>query len=243
MAGKTIVLVHGAFADHHAFDAVVPFLRDAGYRVLAPDLAAHGDDTTPPASVRLQTYVDAIRAVVESERDVVLAGHSMAGMIVSQVAEAAPDNLRAVIYLAAYLPQDKQTLQQLAETDGESLIGRNMEFAADYSTVSINKHAVAQAIGADLPAPLQQLIVETQKPEPLQPFRDPVALTPAKFGRVRKAYLRTEQDQAVTPALQTRMLAAYPSIPTTALNTSHLPFLAQPRESANAIVALAERAR
>ncbi len=39
MPGQTIVLVHGAFADHHAFDALAPLLRDAGYRVLAPDLA------------------------------------------------------------------------------------------------------------------------------------------------------------------------------------------------------------
>lgn len=240
---KTMVLVHGAFGDQHAFDAVAPLVRDAGYRVVTLDLPGHGSDSTSPNQVTLQTYVDAVGSIVNGADQFVLVGHSMAGMVVSQVAESLADRVRSLVYIAAYLPQDGQSLQQLAETDSESLVGRNMEFAPDYSTATIRKDSVVEAIAADLSPELQKIIVDNQKPEPLRPFQEAVHLSAGRFGRVRKAYLRTGCDRAVTPSLQSRMLAAYPNMPTTSLPTSHLPFLAQPQECAKALVALAEQAR
>lgn len=240
---RTLVLVHGAFADHHAFDAVVPLLTARGFKVLAPDLPGHGDDATPAARITLDTYVAAIRQLVQAEGEVTLVGHSMAGMVVSQVAELEPRRVRAVVYVAAYLPRDGQALQQLAEQDPDSLVGKNLQFAADYSTVSIKREAVAEAIAADLPAEVQRFVVDGQRPEPLAPFQGKVALTAANFGAVPRAYLRTTADRAVTPALQQRMLAASPGLPERALPTGHLPFVARPAEFVDALVGLVDAAR
>lgn len=240
---KTIVLVHGAFADHHAFDAVAPLFAQRGFTVVANDLAGHGADATPLASISLDRYVDDVARVVRDSGPVVLVGHSMAGMIVSQVAERVPDAVDALIYVAAYLPEDGQSLQALAETDGDSLVGKNMEFAPDYSTVSIKPSAIGDAICADLPADVQKMIAASQRPEPLSPFQGKVALTAGAFGRVKKAYLQTTADRAVTPALQQRMLQKYPSMPVDALATSHLPFVAQPAAFVDKVLSLVERAR
>lgn len=238
----TFVLVHGAFADAHAFDGVKPALEAKGHRVLAPDLPGHGRDTTPPAEVSLERYVDAIDAVVNAQSGpVVLVGHSMAGMVVAQVAERSPQRIKQLVFVAAYLPQSGQSLEELAKTDAASLVGQNLQLAADYSTATLRKEAIAEALAADLPPALQGLIVAGQKPEPLAPFRGKVTLTTAGFGAVPKSYVLTANDRAVSPALQAQMVSSWPGTRTVTLETSHLPFLAQPDAFVATLLELAER--
>lgn len=236
-----LVLVHGAFADHHAFDLVRPLLEARGISTLAPDLPGHGADTTPLAAISLDAYVDAIARAVEAEREPVhLVGHSMAGMVVSQVAERlGAAKIESLTYVAAYLPRSGDDLQTLAATDGESLVGKNMQFAPDWSTVTIASGAVAEAICADCPPAVQAMIVASQKPEPLAPFRGKVTLG-ERFAAVPKGYIKTTLDRAVTPALQERMLANQP-MKTEVLATSHLPFVAQPEAFVAALARLVGR--
>ncbi|MCE9574843.1 MAG: alpha/beta hydrolase [Deltaproteobacteria bacterium] len=236
----TIVLVHGAFADHHAWDAARPLLEARGYRVVAPDLPGHGDDHTPVVGITLDSYVAAIDAVVTAERaPVVLVGHSMAGMVVTGVAERHPERVARLVLVGAYLPADGDSLEALARTDTDSLVGANMVFAPDYSTVSIKPEALPEAICADVPAEIQGTIVAGQKPEPLAPFQGVAHLTAGNFGRVRLDYLSTTKDRAVTPALQRRMIAAHGHVATVVeLPTSHLPFVAAPQAFVDALVAL-----
>ncbi len=227
----TVILVHGAFADRHAFDLAAPLLESAGYRVLAPNLPGHGEDGTPVRDITLDTYVDAVANLVAAqEAPVVLVGHSMAGMVVSAVAERLPERIRHLIYVAAYLPQTGQNLSQLAQLDPASLVGQNMEFAVDYSTVTIRREQLANAICADVPASIQAMIVAGHKPEPLAPFQGVVNLTPERFGSIKKSYLLTTADCAVTAELQRRMLAHYPETAIADIHTSHLPFVSQPAE-------------
>lgn len=236
----TYVLVHGAFADARAFDAVRPLLEARGDRVVTPDLPGHGADATPLAAVTFDRYVDAIADVVAAQAaPVVLVGHSMAGMVVAQVAERAPDRVQRLVFVAAYLPTDGQSLEALAQGDPDSLVGQHMAFAPDWSTVTIDRAFLAEAIAADLPPPVQAFIVEHHRPEPLAPFRGTVALTAAGFGRVPRGYVFTTADRAVTPALQQRMVAAWPGTRTASLPTAHLPFLAQPQAFVAALDELA----
>lgn len=225
----TLLLVHGAFADHHAFDAVVAPLTAAGFRVEAPDLLGHGDDHTDPQAVTLDAYVDQIAARVAAiGAPVTLVGHSMAGMVVSAVAERLPDAIERVVYVAAYVPTSGQSLQQLAESDPTSLVGPLMRFAPDWTTVSLDPSGVVAALCADAPPAIQELVRVHQRPEPLAPFQGTVSLTSERFGRVPKAYLQTTADRAVTPDLQRRMLAVHPAVRVGSIDTGHLPFLSQP---------------
>lgn len=234
-----VVLVHGAFADHHAFDAVKPLLEAKGYSVVTPDLPGHGEDSTPLSEITLDRYTDSVLTEVRSHpQGVVLVGHSMAGMVVAQVAERAPQQIKQVVFVCAYLPQNGQSLQDLASTDAESVVGKSLQFAPDYRTATLAKERVVEALAADLPTPLQRVIVNAQRPEPLAPFQGKVTLTDAGFGQVRKAYLFTSQDRAVTLGLQRRMASAYPQLRTTTLTTGHLPFLAQPQPFADALIDL-----
>src|ERR1700749_4115553 len=81
---ETIILVHGAWADVSSWDAVVPLLKAQGHEVIAVNLAGHGKDNTPVTDITFQTYVDQVKAAIGDRKNVVLVGHSFAGLIISQ---------------------------------------------------------------------------------------------------------------------------------------------------------------
>lgn len=232
LAAETYILVPGAFADASAWGAVVPILEAKGQKAIPINLPGHGTDTTSLQFINMQTYVDYVVNIINQQPDsVVMVGHSMAGIIVSGVAEKIPSKIKRLIYVGAYLPRNNESLLKLSQMDTASLVGKNLQFAPDYSTTTIKKEALIEAICADCPADLQKIILDSQKPEPLHPFSDSLTLTAANFGSVPKFYIQTSEDHAVTNRLQQQMIANNGQIRKTAtIATGHLPFLSQPQQ-------------
>lgn len=233
------VLVHGAWADAHAYDAIKPMLESKGHRVTVVNLPGHGQDQTPVAEISLQSYVDAVGLALRSQSEpAILVGHSMGGMVVSQVAEIYPEKIKTVVYIAAYLPKDGEDLLALANQDGESLVGRNLEFAPDKSSATIARKVLVKAICADCSRKIREVLVKYHKAEPSRPLGEKVRLT-EKFRGVKKIYIHTSRDNAVGHKLQKKMVQANGSINQVfTLPTSHLPFLVKPQ----AVVEILEKA-
>ena len=108
-----IVLVHGAFAGAWCWEPVLPGLRAAGHEVEAIDLPGSGGDETPVEEVSLDAYANRVCAVLADGRPAVLVGHSMGGMVITQAAARCPEHVAALVYLAAFLPADGQSLMEL----------------------------------------------------------------------------------------------------------------------------------
>jgi pimeloyl-ACP methyl ester carboxylesterase len=88
---STFVFVHGGFHGGWSWDLVRDILERHGHTVFAPDLPGHGDDPTPQHEITFGMATDRIRALVDGAREpVVLVGHSMSGLIITQVAEEVP---------------------------------------------------------------------------------------------------------------------------------------------------------
>ncbi|AXB42703.1 alpha/beta fold hydrolase [Amycolatopsis albispora] len=105
----TFLLVHGAWHSGRSWDRVVPLLESAGHRVLAPSLTGYGDQAhLLSPEVGLGTHVDDIVGLIEAERldDVVLVGHSYAGMVISGVAHRVPERIAHLVFLDAMVPED-----------------------------------------------------------------------------------------------------------------------------------------
>ena len=86
-----IVLVHGAFQSAHTWDLVVQRLQARGRRVIVATLTGLGTDADRLGEdVNLETHIRDIVSLLEREhlRDVVLVGHSYAGMIIPLIASA-----------------------------------------------------------------------------------------------------------------------------------------------------------
>ncbi len=116
-AKPPIVLVHGAWHGGWCWARVVPLLRDAGHAVFAPTLTGLGDRAHLfHPDIGLADHVADVVALIEAEElsDLVLVGHSYAGMVISGVAERAAGRIRRLVYLDAFVPEHGQSLMALA---------------------------------------------------------------------------------------------------------------------------------
>ena len=108
----TFVLVHGTGGGSWVWRGVAAVLRGAGEQVFAPTLSGVGDRShLVDCGIDLETHVRDIVNLLfyEDLTDVVLVGHSYAGMVITAVAARAHERLRQLIYLDAYVPEEGQS--------------------------------------------------------------------------------------------------------------------------------------
>jgi pimeloyl-ACP methyl ester carboxylesterase len=233
----TIVLVHGAWSDASAWNAVVPILKAQGNEVIAVNLPGHGKDQTSFAKINLQTYVDAVKGAIGKKNNIILIGHSMAGVVISEVAEQIPSQVKKLVYLAAYLPLSGDSLLSLSTKDSGSHLGKNLIIDQEHGQGIINKDLAVDIFAADAPKNVADYIVANFKTEePLAPFADKVTLTPANFGKIKKAYIFTIDDHAISYPYQQEMVKNSKLTKTYTLKTSHTPFISAPSELADIIL-------
>ena len=96
---------------------VQPLLEVAGYTVYRPTMTGLGERVhLAREDVGLSTHITDIVNVLEFEdlHDVVLVGHSYGGMVISGVANRVPDRIRKLVYLDAIVPEDGESVMDLA---------------------------------------------------------------------------------------------------------------------------------
>jgi len=234
----TIVLVHGAWSDATAWQATIPALKAQGHEVITVNLPGHGSDITSFANISLQSYVDAVKNAIGDRKNIILVGHSMAGIVISQVAEEMPDRIKELVYLAAYLPQNGESLLSLAKQDADSHIGKYLKIDQATGSANVAKDGVIDVFAADAPAQVGDYIANNIKPEPLAPLATPVTLTEGKFGSVKKVYIHTTDDHAVSFTLQKTMVKNNGHISKEySLPSSHTPFISMPDRLAAILLA------
>ena len=109
----TCVLVHGGGHGGWCWQRVAQRLRAAGHEVYTPTLTGFGERShLDTSTVTFETFVLDIFNVLwfEDLHDVVLVGHSMGGVIIPRVAERAPERIKAVVWLAAVVTADGESL-------------------------------------------------------------------------------------------------------------------------------------
>ncbi|MFA6083472.1 alpha/beta fold hydrolase [Mucilaginibacter sp.] len=234
---ETIVLVHGAWSDATAWDAVVGNLKAKGHEVVAVNLPGHGTDTASFAGISLQSYVDAVKTAIGDKKNVVLVGHSMAGIVISEVAEQIPGQIKELVYLAAYLPKNGESLLTLAQKDAGSHTGKYLQIDKDHGAAIITKDGIVDVFLEDAPKNVQDYVIANWKTEPLAPLATPATLTDANYGSVKKAYIYTAKDHAISYPYQQTMVQASGVKKTFLLDSSHTPFISVPNKLAADILA------
>lgn len=233
------ILIHGAWHGGWCWDKVVPLLEEKGHRVVAPDLPGHGNSKVPISEVSLQAYTDHVCEILDDQAEpVILVGHSMGGVVISQVAEYRPEKVKTLVYLTALLLQNGESLLQALRQQRDALLLPNLIMSEDRSYSTIKNEAVKELFYGDC----SDEDVERAKiflcPQAESPVATPIKTSGCKFGRVPRVYIECLNDQALIPSLQKKMYSALPCNKVIPMSTSHSPFFSAPVELVNHLLSL-----
>jgi transposase-like protein len=157
--------------------------RIAGHRVIRIDLPGHGKDQTPISEVSLTVYTDRVVAAIdELDQEVILVGHNMGGIVVSQAAEYRPNRIKSLVYLTAFLLQNGQNMLVIPANP-------NMLVSKDERTINVPTDKAKQTfynncLDADAAGAVSRL-----QEQATSPFMTPLSLTQNKFGQVPRYYI------------------------------------------------------
>jgi pimeloyl-ACP methyl ester carboxylesterase len=121
------VLVHGTWGGGWQWGVVAARLRAAGHRVFTPTLTGLGERqhlVTP--AIGLDTHIDDIANVIawEDLQDIVLAGTSYGGLVISGVADRLTERIKTLVYLDAALPQNGKCMLDLVPPERRATMER-----------------------------------------------------------------------------------------------------------------------
>lgn len=240
---ETFVLVHGAWHGAWCWQRLIPLLEARGHRVLAPDLPGHGADPAPLQRSTLKRAAAQLQDLLENlDGGVTLVAHSMAGLPAAQAAEAVPERLRALVFLAAFLPRDGDSVFSLMalqrQRHGPTPIESAFRLSPDQRRCELGAgqagelffHDCEAGIAAEAEARLQQ--------EASLLLSGKVALSEANFGSVPRVYIACDGDRVVPPAQQRLMLERQACERVLTLQSGHSPFLSQPKALCDLLCAL-----
>jgi pimeloyl-ACP methyl ester carboxylesterase len=236
----TFILVHGALLGSGGFDKTVSQIQALGHNAIILDLPGRAGDTTDPKKIDLKLAAEKVANVMKLQSGkVILVGHSQGGLVISQAAEMYPEKVQSLIYVAALLPKNGQTLGEIIKDDAESLIGPNLVVDADNGTMHFNpKGDFRNVFAQDISEEEGKKAYVNSVSEPLGIGGTPVELSSERFGRIPRAYILATRDRVLTPKLQEKMIREVGVDRITRLDSSHSPFLSMPKELAKALVEL-----
>lgn len=235
-----ILLVHGAFGRAACWDRVVPGLRAAGHSAEAIDLPGAGDDPTPVAEITLDRYAQRVCEALSEGPPAILVGHSMGGMVITQAAFNCPDRVAGLIYVAAFVPSDGQSLidmTELPEAAGDE-IQANMVVEGDPPVARMTPEGARLARYGCCDEEQVAYALARNGRQPVAPLTHPVRLDGPggdQFAALSRAYVMCLKDKAIRPPLQRLMSETAGCDPVIEIDTDHAVWASRPDELAAAL--------
>ncbi|MFD3553546.1 alpha/beta fold hydrolase [Streptomyces goshikiensis] len=226
----TIVLEHGAFADASGWNEVIHTLQRRGYTVYAP--------ANPLRSLTGDTeYLKSFLATLSGP--VVLVGHSYGGAVVTGAATGNPA-VKALVYIAAYAPDQGETVGQATALGGGStellqhIVARPFPGAATGDADAfIDPAYFRQLFAQDLPAAQAAQMAVAQRPAAFATLAQPAGAPGWKT--IPSWYLVARDDHTIPPAAE-RAMAKRAGARTVEINSSHAAMVSHPRAVSDLIL-------
>jgi pimeloyl-ACP methyl ester carboxylesterase len=224
LAIKTIVLVHGAFADGSCWAKVIPLLTKRGLKAIAVQnpLSSLADDVTA-------TH----RVIGMQQGPVLLVGHSWGGAVISEAGNHA--QVKGLVYVAAGAPESGQSFGDWSNDYTPAPAAAEIKPYGD-GYLALTPEGVRRHFVQDIPADEADIVYATQGPLAARCFSDKVLQT--AWRSKPSWYLVAAQDQTIPPAVQ-RDSADRMGAETLVLQSSHAPMFSQPQAVAEFIAGAA----
>lgn len=210
-----VLLNHGSGFGGWVWDQTIAELDRLGHDARAIDLPGRDG-----ADCGLD---DLARAIITAlDGPTVLVGHSAGGYAISAAAEASPDLVAGLIYVAAYVPQPGQSLVDLRRAGPAQPMRGAFHVTPDRTAYRFAPDRCADLFFHDCPDPAA--LTARMGPEPIRPQETAFGpLTHSPY--LPRAALICTQDRAIPPDWQRQMAA---DLPQTDLRSGHCPFLSMP---------------
>jgi pimeloyl-ACP methyl ester carboxylesterase len=209
---KNVVLVHGLFADGSCWSEVIARLQRTGLRVTA---------VQNPLTTLEESVAAARRVLALQDGPAVLAGHSFAGMIVT---EAGIDpKVASIVYVAARAPDAGEDYAALAKQFPSPPASAGVVWSGDYGRLS--EEAFLRDFAGDLPAEKARVLYAVQEPFQRQLLAGKT--THAAWHSKPSWYAVSTEDRTIDPELQ-RFMAKRMGAKTIEVKASHLSLISQP---------------
>jgi pimeloyl-ACP methyl ester carboxylesterase len=222
---KSVVLVHGAFADGSGWKPVADILIDHGYSV----------DIVQEPETSFAADVAAAKRSLDRAGPCVLVGHSYGGMIITEA--GGHQNAKALIYIAAFQPEVGETAGGLQSKipPASTAVG-----PVGDGFVAVDPKLFPEDFAADLPKPLAQFMAISQVPTAAEIFDSKTTVAPWK-DKPSYAIVATG-DRMINPELE-RFMSKRARSKTIELQGNHAIFLSHPAEVAALIEQAAKDAK
>ncbi|MBO9444235.1 alpha/beta fold hydrolase [Ruegeria sp. R14_0] len=223
------LFVHGSCHGAWCWRDLIPAVEALGHNARAIDLPSHGADPTPIAHVTLDSCRDAVLSASKSQT--IIVGHSWGGYPISAAAEAAPDAMRALVYVAAYVPRDGLSMVEMRKLSPRQTIHDAVEKSADGLSYTVKPDMVRDLFYHDCPPDVLPYAFARLCPQAIAPQDTPLP-TSDRFAEVPKAYVRATDDHTIPTEYQAQMSLNAPKTMRHTIDSSHSPFFSQPNKLA-----------
>ena len=225
---KTVVLVHGAFADGSSWEKVIPLLQAKGLNVVAVQ--------NPLTS--LAADVDAANRVIDQQnKPVILVGHSWGGAVITQAGNN--PKVASLVYVCAFAPDSGESANDTTKELGAPPWASGVRPDSG-GFLSLSPDAIAKFFAQDLSPTAIGVIAATQGAIQAKALDEKV--THAAWHDKPTTYIIGLDDHMIAPPLE-RTFAKKMNATTIELPSSHVAMISKPNEVAAAILAAAERAQ
>ncbi|WJH37985.1 alpha/beta hydrolase (plasmid) [Aliirhizobium terrae] len=187
----TVVLVHGAFADASSWGGVITRLEDEGFPVIAVANPLRG----------VKSDADYVRRVVAGvSGPVVLVGHSYGGSVIND-AVPTEGNVKALVFVAAFAPEEGESAAQLSgKFPGSTLagtLGNAVELEGGQKDLYIDQDKFHDQFAADVSKDEARIMAATQRPVTEAALGEPSAK--ASWKNIPSWFVYGDADKNIPP--------------------------------------------
>jgi len=170
--------------------------------------------------------------------------NSMGGVITTQAAARCPERVAAIVYVAAFVPEDGESLLDLTRLPegADDQVQANVIVEGEPPVATMPDEASTDALYGCCPPDVAAWAIANQRPQAVAPYATPVSLDAGgAFAAIPRSYVLCRRDRAIPPPLQRLMLERAGCEEVVELDTDHSPHLSTTEELAQALDRLATR--
>ena len=220
---SNFVLIHGGMIGGNCWKKVRNSLEEKKHLVLTPTLTgiAERKHLTHP-NVDLETHVqDVLNTIFYEELDeIILVGHSYGGMVITGVADRIPRKIKKLMYVAAVLPINGESMFDAIGPEISSFLYRNAQKENGWEVPVGTPQSYGLIAAEDV-----KWFKNMSTPHPLKSFQQKLYFKSSSFEKLNKVYIKCSQDLALD-AMVTR--AKNMKIPCYEIDTGHFPMITHP---------------